>query len=207
MRRRVLNTTRPVAWRGALLLPLALAFASAAPARAADPGDSLLNGAASPRFTEAAYCVWQASQFGASNHESAAWVVVTEAGVGLIAWPSAAGAHRSVWRGDVPRGAAGVLHTHPRADGPRPSGHDARLARSLALPVSVVSREGIFTARPDGRTVKDVEASWFAAYSGSSVPACTRPQTALTTAARDSAGITTSAAFAPVAGPGSWRTE
>jgi hypothetical protein len=187
---------------------LVATLAAASGVAAAENDESGVSRAlATPRVNAGAFCLWQASQFGATSTESAAWLVEKGSGVELLAWPTGAGSHRSAWRGDPPKGAVALVHTHPRADGPRPSLHDTKLAMRLGLPVSVLSREGVFTALPSGRVVQERTSDWNAAYRGSALRDCSDPE-ALAVAeqpARAPAPPTTSAASARAAGLDSWR--
>lgn len=188
-----------------------LAFAAVAAALAgssmAAAESDVARALATPRVNAGAFCLWQAASFGAATTESAAWLVEEGSSPALVAWPTGSGSHRSAWRGDPPKGAFALVHTHPRADGPRPSVPDAKLAARLRLPVSVISREGVFTALPDGRIVQDRTSDWNAAYRGAALRDCSDPE-ALAVAeqpARAPAPPTTSAASARADGLDSWR--
>jgi hypothetical protein len=52
------------------------------------------------------------------------------------------------------------VHTHPSSVSPRPSERDVDTARALRLPVTVVTRSGLFTALPGGDVVRDADGSW-----------------------------------------------
>jgi len=186
---------------------IAAAHALPHASRADDPVFTLAHAVSTPGVNAGVYCMWQAAQFGATLNENAAWLVARRSGFELLQWPSASGSHRSAWRGDRPIGAVAVLHTHPRADGPRPSPHDAAVARRLGLPVAVVSREGIFTALPDGTVVQDLTSAWYAAYRGLVLRSCEAPPPAEDDCARGQAVSppTKNAAFARADGLDSWR--
>jgi hypothetical protein len=186
---------------------IVLAAALFASSRAVIGASDVARALETPSVNAGAFCLWQAAQFGSASSESAAWLVDDRARVALLLWPSGAGSHRSAWHGDPPKGAFALVHTHPRADGPRPSLHDAKLAGRLGLPVSVLSREGVFTALPNGRVVQDRTSEWNAPYRGAALRDCSDPE-ALAVAEqprRAAAPPTTSAAFARADGLDSWR--
>jgi len=75
------------------------------------------------------------------------------------------------YRGAVPANVIAVVHTHPSSASPWPSAHDARVARTLALPVIVVAKHAVTIATPDGATRELFGGRWFAnRYSTASTP-------------------------------------
>jgi len=54
------------------------------------------------------------------------------------------------YRGGVPPNTIALVHTHPDFTSPWPSPRDASVARRLALPVIVVSKDAVTVAMSDG---------------------------------------------------------
>lgn len=176
-----------------------LATASFAPLRlaAAEPVSvRLAELIAEPRVNEAVFCLWQSVGYGALPTESAAWLVSGPRGLSFENWPSDPRSHRATWKTAAPADAIAIVHTHPRGDDPRPSEKDVALARKLGIAVMTVSRQGIFTARPDGVVVKELGPKWFGERLWPID--CSRP-------AAHSEGVTVSVASAPAADPDSSR--
>lgn len=56
------------------------------------------------------------------------------------------------YRGGVPARTIALVHTHPDFASPWPSARDASVARRLAMPVIVVSKDAVTVATSDGTT-------------------------------------------------------
>lgn len=82
------------------------------------------------------------ARYGWSDHEAAAFVVMTPDGVRLVPWPRSIDAHGARWRGAFPRGTIAIAHTHPNRD-TDPSRIDRRTAKRLRLPVYVITHSRI----------------------------------------------------------------
>lgn len=104
--------------------------------------------------------LWKAAQYGFDNRERAAWIVQADGARGCVNWPWSAESGRESWPANkpFPRGAEGIVHTHPtRAttgrSGPRPSSggppSDHATADKIQKPVYVVSDDGIWKATPN----------------------------------------------------------
>lgn len=79
--------------------------------------------------------------------ESAAFLVLKGERYDCVAWPTLADSHRARYRGEVPPGAVGIIHSHPRGD-TLPSPRDVAEAKRLGMPVYVVTRDGVSMAEP-----------------------------------------------------------
>ncbi len=180
---------------------LLVAAVLAPPLSASEPG-TLARHVSEPGVGTGVYCLWRSAQYGASLEESAAWLVAAPNGLSLVAWPIGLGTHRTSWRGHRPEGAVALFHTHPHSDSPRPSDRDLETARRLGLPVVTVTREGIFSGLPDGRVVRELPSSWFAAYRGTPASEC---RSAAFASSPGVTSVTESAVFARGAGPDSSR--
>ena len=82
------------------------------------------------------------ARYGWSDHESAAFVVMTPDGIRLVPWPRSNEPHGARWKGTFPRGTIAIAHTHPNRD-THPSRIDRRTARRLRLPVYVITHSRI----------------------------------------------------------------
>jgi hypothetical protein len=83
------------------------------------------------------------------DEERAAFLVRRDDGtVALHHWPKS-GFRSARWKGQLPAGVIGVMHTHP-VRLPRPSGQDIAEARRLGLPFYVVSRRQLCVADAEG---------------------------------------------------------
>lgn len=196
------NAARRIATASALTLLLTTAVKAEPPA--GPPAWSDLAGFAAPVAADRhglrqLFCLWQASGFGTARSERAGWVVRDPSGaLRIVPWPFHATDRRETWRGPAPAGSLGVVHTHWKGDSTRPSVGDIRLAREIRLPVSVITRDGLVTARPDGTVVEEAGPLWFAAYAGRK--GCDCSPEALRAA-------TTIVAEAPAGSPDSPRSE
>ena len=114
-----------------------------------------------PAPAQSVFCLWRASGYGTGSWEAAGWVVRDGEGLAVLPWPANRTAYRESWSGERPPGAVGLIHTHPESTDPRPSETDVLTARDLGLPVTAVSRRGIFTAFPDGRIVRNGDDTWY----------------------------------------------
>jgi proteasome lid subunit RPN8/RPN11 len=84
------------------------------------------------------------------DEEVAAFVVMERDGtVDLVHWPRTRTYRSAHWKGPVPEGTIGIIHTHP-AKLPFPSRQDVAEARRLGMPVHVVSRRLLCTAQVSG---------------------------------------------------------
>ena len=90
------------------------------------------------------------SGYGRLQSERAAFLIREPDGT-LTTQPWDAGRIRhATYRGPIPQRAIAVVHTHPHGE-PHPSSRDRAEARRLAIPVIVVTTEGVIAAMPDGR--------------------------------------------------------
>jgi hypothetical protein len=86
------------------------------------------------------------SELNSEQPEMAAFLVDGPDGPTCVRWPVSDGrSHSATFHGSVPRGAFAIVHTHPYPL-ERPSRHDVRKARSLDMPIYVVSRKSIWVA-------------------------------------------------------------
>jgi proteasome lid subunit RPN8/RPN11 len=84
------------------------------------------------------------------DEEVAAFVVMESDGtVDLHHWPRTRTFRAAHWNGPLPKGAVGIIHTHPTKL-PYPSQQDLAEARRLGMPVHVVSRRLLCTAQVTG---------------------------------------------------------
>ena len=135
---------------------------SAVSGREASPGPRTTPHLLESTLRAPAYRLWEAAGFGQEPSERAAWVLKDDAGrVRWVAWPDGRGYLRAHWRGPVPADAVAIVHTHPTAIDPKPSGQDVETARQLRVPVYTVSRSGIWKAAPDGSVVAVDDARWW----------------------------------------------
>jgi hypothetical protein len=137
-----------------LSVPLLL-VALALPLRA---GDFPLSGVASDRAALALLAkLLAAGGGGFLPTESTAFIVVDEGGAyRAVPWPRDNRPESNVFRGEVPPFTIAVAHTHPRRSR-RPSAADVRTARSLGLPILVLTPRDIVCATPEGDVVTLIE--------------------------------------------------
>jgi proteasome lid subunit RPN8/RPN11 len=96
------------------------------------------------------------ARFGMSNTEEAAFLIRNGAGATFfLHWPSNGESNQATWTGPIPTGTVAILHTHPNYL-PLPSNRDIRVARAVAIPVYVITRNRI--ERTDGDKVVIVAA-------------------------------------------------
>lgn len=104
--------------------------------------------ASDPSTRTLAWELLKVARYGQATKEHAAFIVRDESGgLRLLRWPSGETWKRAAYRGAIPPGTVAIVHTHPN-DLPNPSDGDTALARRLALPVYVLTRNSI--ARTDG---------------------------------------------------------
>jgi len=88
------------------------------------------------------------ARFGMSNTEEAAFLIRNAAGATFfLHWRSDGELNQATWTGPIPAGTVAILHTHPNYL-PIPSNRDIRVAREIAIPVYVITRNRI--ERTDG---------------------------------------------------------
>ena len=82
------------------------------------------------------------------DDESAAFLVRTpDNELTLVHWPTQRNYRKIQWRGPMPPGVIGIIHTHP-ARLPRPSAQDITESERLGLPFYVVSRASFCSVAP-----------------------------------------------------------
>ena len=139
-------------------------------------------------------CLWRSAGQGTLPIESAAWVVDAPDGrATLVPWNGDGGSHHASWRGEIPEGARRVVHTHPRGDTERPSAGDRTAARALGLPVTVVTRAGLWSALPDGDVTREEGDDWLSRAAPCSC--ASRPQNATRAPMRSERGSRRPVAF------------
>jgi hypothetical protein len=111
------------------------------------------------RVVVLAWDLLESAGYGRNSKEHAAFVVIDESGrLQLSRWPWGAESMRATYRGEIPRRALAVLHTHP-SHLPNPSPGDIALARKLGMSVYVITRTSV--ARTDGaRTTNVAHGDW-----------------------------------------------
>jgi proteasome lid subunit RPN8/RPN11 len=99
------------------------------------------------------------ARFGMSNTEEAAFLIRNAAGATFfLHWRSDGELNQATWTGPIPAGTVAILHTHPNYF-PIPSNRDIRVAREIAIPVYVITRNRI--TRTDGdKPVVVVTGDW-----------------------------------------------
>jgi proteasome lid subunit RPN8/RPN11 len=99
------------------------------------------------------------ARFGMSNTEEAAFLIRNAAGATFfLHWRSDGELNQATWTGPIPAGTVAILHTHPNYL-PIPSNRDIRVAREIAIPVYVITRNRI--ERTDGdKAVVVVAGDW-----------------------------------------------
>ncbi|HYR29330.1 MAG TPA: Mov34/MPN/PAD-1 family protein [Thermoanaerobaculia bacterium] len=99
------------------------------------------------------------ARYGLDPKEHAAFIVADERGqLQLSRWPWGAESMRATYRGEVPRTAVAIVHTHPN-ELPNPSRGDIALARNLGMRVYVITRTSVICT--DGsRTTKVAYGDW-----------------------------------------------
>lgn len=109
------------------------------------------------------YGLFSSAEYGRTEWERAAWVKRLDDGrVRIVPWPETRSARAELWWGAPPRNAIAILHTHPTRTSPRPSVEDQDVADRLAMPVYVISRDGVFAAEPRRGTRRVQPAAWYA---------------------------------------------
>jgi hypothetical protein len=96
--------------------------------------------------------VLEAGGYGHLRLEGAAFI--TRDGDGFLCemWPRSVTFHSTSWSGRIPANTVAIVHSHP-ADIPEPSVGDAALARTLGIPVLVVTPRGVTAAGPGASAV------------------------------------------------------
>jgi proteasome lid subunit RPN8/RPN11 len=99
------------------------------------------------------------ARFGMSNTEEAAFLIRNADGATFfLHWRSDGELNQATWTGPIPAGTVAILHTHPNYF-PIPSNRDIRVARTIAIPVYVITRNRI--TRTDGdKPVVVVSGDW-----------------------------------------------
>lgn len=101
-----------------------------------------------------AWDLLESARFGRDSKEHAAFIVVDESGqLQLSRWPWGAESMRATYRGQIPRSAVAIIHTHPH-DLPNPSSGDIALAAKLGMTVYVITRTSV--TRTDGSRTSNV---------------------------------------------------
>lgn len=92
--------------------------------------------------------------------ETAAFLVRRNNGeLQCLLWPATNVYKGHTFRGRVPEGTVAVIHTHPGAAF-NPSAGDAQQARTIGLPIFVLTRGHVTAADAQGNTVRIVRRSW-----------------------------------------------
>lgn len=86
--------------------------------------------------------VLKAGGYGHLPLEAAAFLVRDGDVLECRMWPREVHYHSHVWRGRVPDNTVAIVHSHP-ADQPEPSANDTDIARSLQIPLFVVTPRGV----------------------------------------------------------------
>ena len=90
----------------------------------------------------------ESARYGSDSREHGAFIVIDESGqLQLSRWPSGAESLRATYRGEIPRRALALIHTHPNGR-PNPSADDMAMARKLGMAVYVITRTSV--TRTDG---------------------------------------------------------
>ena len=87
------------------------------------------------------------SELNSEQPELAAFLVASPDGPSCVRWPEGR-SHSASFYGVVPEGTFAIVHTHPHPL-EEPSRDDVRTARSLNLPIYVVSRKSIWVTNPE----------------------------------------------------------
>ena len=91
-------------------------------------------------FLQSSWALLKDAGWGFTRIERAAFAVRDQDGrTRFVRWPLKWQARRAVYRGSIPPNAFAIVHTHPN-DYPHPSNDDVAAARSLGIPVYVVTR-------------------------------------------------------------------
>jgi hypothetical protein len=94
--------------------------------------------------------------------ERSAWIIRTpQGGIIFMRWAPSASRNKEYWRGPIPKNVVAQIHTHPVNLDRKPSNKDANVARSLNIPVYVISVKGIWSVTPDGATQEEVKSDWY----------------------------------------------
>lgn len=111
------------------------------------------------RMMVLAWDLLASASYGRDPKEHAAFIVVDERGeLQLSRWPWGAESMRATYRGEVPRAAVAVVHTHPN-ELPNPSRGDVALARKLGITVYVITRTSV-TGTDGSRTTQIAYGDW-----------------------------------------------
>lgn len=111
------------------------------------------------RMMVLAWDLLASARYGLDPKEHAAFIVVDERGeLQLSRWPWQAESMRASYRGEIPRTAIAVVHTHPN-ELPNPSRGDTALARKLGLMVYVITRTSV-TGTDGSRTTQIALGDW-----------------------------------------------
>jgi hypothetical protein len=101
------------------------------------------------------------ASYGLEQTERAAWILGRPDGdVAWARWPATFLNGMEEWKGPVPDGAIGIVHTHPQLLDPLPSHADSKTARDLQMSVYTVSRRGIWKVTPRGEVVQVADHMW-----------------------------------------------
>lgn len=90
---------------------------------------------------------------GMSDRETAAFLVRDGDSLRCFAWPVSTRFRAQHYKGAIPRGTIGVVHTHPD-DAPFPSSQDIAEARRIGIGIIVLTRRRITMADSDGVVVE-----------------------------------------------------
>jgi hypothetical protein len=96
--------------------------------------------------------------YGRLSRERAAFLIRESDGSLTLAPWSENGDLHATFRGPIPDGAIAIVHTHPREE-PSPSRHDRHEAKSLRMPVLVITPDGVVAAFPDS-DVRIAQRGW-----------------------------------------------
>jgi hypothetical protein len=99
------------------------------------------------------YDLWHDSAFGwnPNGAERAAWILSDHDTYRFQKWQCSGERNKEKWKGPVPDGLAGMVHTHPNRRDPRPSPADILMAKKLHIPVFIISKNGLWMSAPDGK--------------------------------------------------------
>jgi RHS repeat-associated protein len=111
---------------------------------------------ADPNIRECMCQLWRKAGYGFYPEERAAWIIDSDGVRSCLIWPWTAQRKRETFGGPIPKGAGGIVHTHPTRhpqtpSSPKPSPEDCKTAMNRNMPVYVVSHEGVYKCEPCGR--------------------------------------------------------
>jgi RHS repeat-associated protein len=119
------------------------------------------------------YCLLDRAGIGGLRcTEEAAWITLETSSSGWFEfgcsiWPPTGESEQLTFRGDVPSNTVGQAHTHPvrcpnaRAQGPRPSPDDRKLADRKNIPVCTITANGVFCYDPGRKkTLRFGSSNW-----------------------------------------------